>query len=73
MSNYTLYGITVFLLILSFIKDKNKTKKSLLKTWKAFENIYLSFSYHSASGSITCCFECRIISKIIGADSGGLE
>jgi hypothetical protein len=43
MSNYILYGITVFLLILSFIKDKNKTKKSLLKAWKAFENILPEF------------------------------
>lgn len=71
MSNYILYGITVFLLILSFIKDKNKTKKSLLKAWKAFENILPEFLVIILLvGVLLAVLNAEVISKIIGADSG---
>ena len=34
-----LYAVTAVLVIVSLIKSKQKTKKALLKAWKAFENI----------------------------------
>jgi len=37
--NTGLYAATLLLLIISFYKDKNKTKMALKKAWKAFENI----------------------------------
>ena len=43
MSNYILYGVTILLLILSYTKDKKKTKMALKKAWKAFENIFPQF------------------------------
>ena len=39
MSNYILYGITIILLIISYCKDKKKTKMALKKACKSFENI----------------------------------
>lgn len=71
MSNYILYGVTVLLLILSFIKDKNKTKKSLLKAWKAFENILPEFLVVILFvGVLLAVLNAEVISKIIGTDSG---
>jgi len=43
MSNYFLYIITITLLLLSYIKDKQKTKKAVKKAWKALENILPEF------------------------------
>lgn len=71
MSNYILYGVTVLLLILSFIKDKNKTKKSLKKAWKAFENILPEFLVVILLvGILLAVLDAEVISKIIGSDSG---
>ncbi|MCY9662709.1 hypothetical protein P5G65_22405 [Paenibacillus chondroitinus] len=39
MSNTIIYGLTLFLLVLSYWKDKGKTKRSSMKAWKSFENI----------------------------------
>ena len=39
MFTYLLYGAAGSLLLLSFIKDKSKTKMALKKAWKSFENI----------------------------------
>lgn len=41
--NTILYGVTALLLILSFVKDRGKTKNALKKAWKAFENILPQF------------------------------
>ncbi len=38
-----LYGVTTVLLLLSFYRDKGKTKQALKKAWKAFENILPQF------------------------------
>lgn len=43
MDSYIFYGLAIILLILSFIKDKKKTKMALKKAWKAFENILPEF------------------------------
>ena len=39
MLTYIIYGLAGAGLVLSFRKDKEKTKKALGKAWKAFENI----------------------------------
>ncbi len=70
MSNYILYGIALIFLTFSFIKDKNKTKKSLKKAWKAFENILPEFLVVILFvGILLAVFDAEVISKIIGADS----
>lgn len=73
MSNYLLYGITVILLILSLIKDKQKTKKALIKAWKSFENILPEFlAVILIIGVLLAILNTEVISKIIGKDSGWL-
>ena len=73
MSNYILYGVTVLLLILSFYKDKKKTKMALKKAWKSFENILPQFLVVLLFvGVLLALLDTEIISKIIGADSGWL-
>lgn len=73
MSNYILYGITAVLLVLSFVKDKEKTKKSLKKAWKAFENILPELLVVLLLvGLLLAVLDTELISKIIGSDSGWL-
>lgn len=43
MFTILLYALAGGLLLLSFIKDKNKTKKALTQAWKSFENILPQF------------------------------
>ncbi|MDF2685334.1 MAG: putative permease [Clostridia bacterium] len=71
MSNYILYGVTLLLLITSFIKDKNKTKTALKKAWKAFENIMPEFlTVILLVGVLLAFLNPETISKVIGSDSG---
>ncbi len=73
MSTYILYGITLLLLIISFLKDKKKTKMSLKKAWKSFENILPQFlAVILLIGIVLAFLDTQTISKIIGADSGWL-
>ncbi|NLC04496.1 MAG: permease, partial [Tissierellia bacterium] len=39
MQNIIFYSLAIGLLIISFLKDKMKTKMALVKAWKSFENI----------------------------------
>jgi uncharacterized membrane protein YraQ (UPF0718 family) len=71
--NLALYGVTLFLLTLSYFKDKNKTKKSLKKGLKAFENILPQFlGVIVIVGVLLAIFTPETISKVIGAQSGWL-
>lgn len=71
MSNYILYGITILLLIVSFIRDKKKTKMALKKAWKAFENILPEFlTIIMFVGVLLAVLNPQVISKIIGNSSG---
>ncbi|MDF2472706.1 MAG: putative permease [Lachnospiraceae bacterium] len=71
MDSYILYGITIILLTLSFLKDKKKTKMSLKKAWKAFENILPEFLVVILIvGLLLAILDAATISKIIGAESG---
>lgn len=71
LSNYFLYLITILLLIVSFYKDKQKTKKALKKAWKAFENILPEFlGVIMLVGMLLAVFNAEFISTIIGTQSG---
>ena len=73
MDTYILYGITILLLGISFFKDKKKTKMSLKKAWKAFENILPEFLVVILLvGVLLAVLNPQAISKIIGSDSGWL-
>jgi uncharacterized membrane protein YraQ (UPF0718 family) len=73
MNSYILYGITIVLLILSFYKDKKKTKMSLKKAWKSFENILPEFMVVILIvGLLLAILNPETISKVIGAESGWL-
>jgi uncharacterized membrane protein YraQ (UPF0718 family) len=66
-----LYGITLFLLSLSYFKNKEKTKKSLKKGLKAFENILPQFlGVIVLVGILLAVFNPETISKVIGNQSG---
>ncbi|KZL91940.1 permease [Clostridium magnum] len=71
MGNYILYGITIILLIISYHKDKKKTKMALKKAWKAFENILPEFlTVIMFVGVLLAILNPEVISKIIGNNSG---
>ena len=73
MSNYILIGITVVLLIVSFIKSREKTKKALKKAWKAFLNIGLELvTIVLVVGIILAFTSTEMISNVLGEDSGVL-
>jgi len=69
--NIILYSLTIVLLGISFFKDREKTKKALLKGWKSFENILPQFlSILIFVGILLAFLNPSIISKILGAKSG---
>ena len=71
MDSYIFYGLAIVLLLLSFIKDKKKTKMALKKAWKAFENILPEFLVVILLvGFLLAILNSETISKIIGAESG---
>ncbi|GAU76516.1 permease [Fusibacter sp. 3D3] len=69
--NIALYIITFILLIISYSKDKKKTKTAVKKAWKAFENILPEFLVVILLvGILLAVINPQLISKIIGANSG---
>lgn len=71
MFTYILYGLAAAGLLISFLKDRKKTKAALMKAWKAFENIlpqlltiFLVISFALA------IFSPETIRKFLGAESG---
>ncbi len=71
MSNYILYGTTILLLVISYYKDKKKTKMAMKKAWKSFENILPEFlGVIMLVGVLLAVLNPQVISKIIGNDSG---
>ncbi len=70
---YTLYGLCIILIFISFLKDKNKTKKAIINGLKSFEKIMPQFLSIVIIISITLSvLNTEIISEIIGKDSGFL-
>lgn len=71
MTSIILYGLAMFLLILSFIKDKYKTKKAIISGLKSFENILPQFLCIIITvGILLAFFSTETISNIIGSNSG---
>lgn len=73
MTSIILYGAVLILLTVSFLKDKNKTKKALIKGFKSFENIMPQFLFIIlVVGVILSLLDADAISRIIGRESGML-
>ncbi|PKM81014.1 MAG: permease [Firmicutes bacterium HGW-Firmicutes-14] len=71
MENYLLYGVTILFIIISFYKDRKKTKIALKKAWKAFENILPEFlGIIIMVGIVLAFLNPEVVSKIIGKQSG---
>lgn len=71
MSAYILYGVVILLYIVSFFKDRNKTKKALMKSLKSFESIMPQFlGIIFIVGIILTALSPETISSIIGEKSG---
>jgi len=68
---YSLYGLTVVLLGISFIKDRKKTVQSLKRAWKIFFNILPQFiAILLLVGLLLTLITPELIQKIIGSESG---
>lgn len=66
-----LYGVAGTGLILSFFKDRTKTKMALKKAWKSFENILPQFlSVLVIIGLALAILTPEQISRFLGSDSG---
>ena len=73
MISYILYIASIFLLILSFIKDKKKTKTAIKSAIKSFENIMPQFlSIILIVGFILAMLNPKTISALIGESSNFL-
>jgi len=66
-----MYLIALGLLLISFYKDKKKTKMALKKAWKSFMNILPKFlGVIGLVGIMLAVFDEALISSLIGAESG---
>lgn len=73
MTSYILYLIAGTLLLLSFLKDKSKTKKSARIAWSSFIKLLPSaFSIMLFVGITLAVFDQKFITGIIGPESGAL-
>lgn len=73
MPNKVLYSIVALLLVISFVKDKEKTKMALKKAWKAVENILPQLlGIFIIVGIVLAILSPEVIGKIIGGQSGWL-
>ena len=75
MGNYifngAIYLIAIVLLIVSFVKSREKTKKALLKAWKSLKNILpMLLGVILLIGLLLSIIDTKLISKIIGGESG---
>lgn len=71
MFTIVLYILAFGLLLLSFLKDRRKTKIALKKAWKSFENILPQFlTILIIIGIMLAVLSTQTISKLIGQQSG---
>ncbi|NLY73340.1 MAG: permease, partial [Tissierellia bacterium] len=71
MQTKIFYGVALLLTAISFFKDKKKTKQSMKKAWKSFENILPQMlGMITTFGIIIAFLSPETISKIIGGSSG---
>lgn len=67
----SLYGVTVVLLGISFVKDKKKTALSLKRAWKMFINVLPQFAaILLLAGLLLVVVTPETIRQVIGAESG---
>lgn len=71
MTTYMLYGIVIILYLISFLKNRDKTKQALIKSAKSFESIMPQFlSVIFIVGFILTVLSPETISKLLGDKSG---
>ena len=71
MTSFILYGLCGVLLIVSFVKDKKKTKKAFINGLKSLENIMPQFLFIAILvGIILSILDPASISNLIGKESG---
>ncbi|NLU43846.1 MAG: permease [Acholeplasmataceae bacterium] len=71
MSTFIIYILVSCLLCLSFVKDKDKTHRTLKKAWKSFENIMPQFlSILFIIGIMLAVLDPQTIYMLLGKDSG---
>ena len=71
MTSYILYGLCIMLLLISFSKDKEKTKKAVKNGLKSWEKIMTQFlSITIVISIILAILKPEIISNLIGESSG---
>lgn len=73
MFTIILYILAGVCLLISFVKSKEKTKKSLRKAWKSFENILPQFLVILVIiGMMLSILDAETITKLFGDSSGML-
>ena len=73
MFDYALYLLAVIFLIVSFIKDKKKTKMALKKAWKSVENIMPQFlTILALLGIVLALLSPEVIANLLGQKAGWL-
>lgn len=71
MFSNILYILAVTLLLISLVKDKHKTKKALIKSWKAFTNLLPQLlAIFVFVGILLTLVDSATISKLLGEKSG---
>lgn len=71
MNSFILYIVTAILLLISFVKDKKKTKIALKKGWKSLTNILPQLlGILMIVGLIFSVFNAETISRVLGEESG---
>ena len=73
MTTYILYSLAAIGCIVSYVKNKEKTKTALIKAWKSFENIMPQFlTIIVIVGLMLAAIDTETITKFIGSESGFL-
>lgn len=68
-----LYAVTAALVVVSLIKNRQKTKKAMKKAWKALENLLpMLLGVVILVGLMLAVLDTQTISGIIGSSSGWL-
>lgn len=71
MTSVILYGAALLLLFVSTLRDRAKTKKSLLIAWKSFSKLFPTvLAMMFFIGSSLSLLNQETISRILGSDSG---
>ena len=71
MYDYVLYLLAGIFLVISFKRDKKKTKMALKKAWKSFENILPQFlTILAFSGMVLALLSPDVISRLLGQKAG---